>query len=179
MTDETTPFSMIPSHFPQQEEKLLSDWPAELTVKKSYRPRPIDQEIINSMNVIEKIGYAPKPVNMKKFQLPYIIPNEFGDENHLTVTREGVTPQKYRPVEMTFAHLPSEDRQSEIQKYNTTKFVGLEPHIPNTYCNNMLQVPSPSLFLAKDEYRCCTSLTPWELRCKAIVRWKKPICLPS
>jgi hypothetical protein len=43
LTDESTPFSMIPSHFPQQEENLLSEWPAELSMKKSYRPRPIDQ----------------------------------------------------------------------------------------------------------------------------------------
>jgi len=143
LTDESTPFSMIPSHFPQQEENLLSEWPAELSMKKSYRPRPIDQEIINSMNVIEKIGYAPKPVNIKKCQLPYIIPNEFEDDSYdsqVEKSSEGATPRKYRPVEMTFAHLPSEDRQSEIQKYNSTKFVGLEPHIPNTYCNNMLQV---------------------------------------
>jgi PAB-dependent poly(A)-specific ribonuclease subunit 2 len=95
------------------------------------------------MNVIEKIGYAPKPVNIKKCQLPYIIPNEFEDDSYdsqIEKSSEGATPRKYRPVEMTFAHLPSEDRQSEIQKYNSTKFVGLEPHIPNTYCNNMLQV---------------------------------------
>ena len=54
---------------------------------------------------------------------------------------EGIVPVIYRPVEMTFAHFPAaEDRQAEIQKYNKTNFVGLEPHIPNTYCNSMLQL---------------------------------------
>ena len=54
---------------------------------------------------------------------------------------EGIVPIIYRPVEMSFAHFPAaEDRNAEIQKYNKTTFVGLEPHIPNTYCNSMLQL---------------------------------------
>jgi PAB-dependent poly(A)-specific ribonuclease subunit 2 len=61
MTDETTPFSIIPNPFLPQGETLLSDWPEELIQRKSYRPRPIDPEILATMSVIEKIGYAPKP----------------------------------------------------------------------------------------------------------------------
>ena len=32
---------------------------------------------------------------------------------------EGVVPVHYRPVEMTFAHLPTDDRLLEVQKYNS------------------------------------------------------------
>ena len=76
MTDETTPLSIIPNPFPQSGEKLLSDWPEELIQRRSYRPRPIDPEILGTMNIIEKIGYAPKPPHMDKQQLPYILPDD-------------------------------------------------------------------------------------------------------
>lgn len=79
---------------------------------------------------------------MKKPQIPYILPDDKSDRNKIIESNngEGVVPLNYRPVEMTFAHLPAEERRAEIQKYNMTNFVGLEPHIPNTYCNNMLQM---------------------------------------
>mgnify|MGYP000505255511 CR=1 FL=1 len=54
-------YSIIPNPFLPQGETLLSDWPDELIERKSYRPRPIDPEILATMSVIEKIGYAPKP----------------------------------------------------------------------------------------------------------------------
>ena len=56
MTDETTPLSIIPNPFPQNGEKLLSDWPEEMIQRRSYRPKPIDPEILATMNVIENIG---------------------------------------------------------------------------------------------------------------------------
>ena len=79
MNDENIPFSVVPNPFLAQGETLLSDWPEELVQRKSYRPRPIDPEIISTMNVIEKIGYAPKPAHMKKPQIPYILPDDKSD----------------------------------------------------------------------------------------------------
>ena len=145
ITDETTPLSVIPAPYPQNGEKLLSDWPDELIQRRSYRPRPIDPEILSTMNIIEKIGYAPKPSYMTSQQLPYILPADHPSQINRRMSNtgngEGIVPIIYRPVEMSFAHFPAaEDRNAEIQKYNKTTFVGLEPHIPNTYCNSMLQL---------------------------------------
>ena len=103
----------------RQNDTLLSDWPEELVQRRSYRPRPIDPEILNTMNVIEKIGYAPKPAHLKKPQLPYLIPSSCGDRRIIESNGEGVVPVHYRPVEMTFAHLPTDDRLLEVQKYNS------------------------------------------------------------
>lgn len=63
--------SIIPNPFIPQGETLLSDWPDELIRRKSYRPRPIDPEILATMNVIEKIGYAPKPGNDHESSLSF------------------------------------------------------------------------------------------------------------
>ena len=199
MTDETTPLSIIPNPFPQNGEKLLSDWPDELVQRRSYRPRPIDPEILGmthihvlawlineslsgTMNIIEKIGYAPKPPHMDKQQLPYILPDDHPRYNVISmshwwcmiidsaisniaewvmaemekelfrlfidqlkwlllifqvslITKSGITVIHQYDSSVWLIISAAEDRQAEIQKYNKTNFVGLEPHIPNTYCN--------------------------------------------
>ena len=57
--------------------------------------------------------YIIKTAHMKKPQIPYILPESKYDRNKVIESNngEGVVPINYRPVEMTFAHLPTEDRQ--------------------------------------------------------------------
>ena len=47
-------------------------------------------------------------------------------------------PREYCKVEMTFSKLGVED--FDFRLYNKTNFAGLETHIPNAYCNPMIQV---------------------------------------
>ena len=49
-----------------------------------------------------------------------------------------VVPKRYRPVEIKYSKFGVED--FDFRHYNKTNLAGLEPHIPNAYCNSMLQV---------------------------------------
>ena len=57
-----------------------------------------------------------------------------GDDPFMTV------PKRYRRVEIKYSKLGVED--FDFRHYNKTNLAGLEPHIPNAYCNSMLQVSS-------------------------------------
>ena len=57
----------------------------------------------------------------------------FAVENPLTVV-----PKPYRRVEIVYSKMGIEG--FDFQHYNKTSFAGLEIHIPNAYCNAMLQV---------------------------------------
>jgi len=49
-----------------------------------------------------------------------------------------VVPKRYQKVEITYSKLGVED--FDFRYYNKTNFAGLETHIPNAYCNALLQV---------------------------------------
>jgi len=49
-----------------------------------------------------------------------------------------MVPKRYRRVEQKYSYLGIED--FDFARYNRTNFCGLEIHIPNAYCNSMLQV---------------------------------------
>ena len=49
-----------------------------------------------------------------------------------------VVPKPYRRVEIVYSKMGIEG--FDFQHYNKTSFAGLEIHIPNAYCNAMLQV---------------------------------------
>jgi PAB-dependent poly(A)-specific ribonuclease subunit 2 len=52
-------------------------------------------------------------------------------------------PKPYRQVEIKYSKLGIET--FDFAHYNDTKFAGLEIHIPNAYCNSMLQVSNSLL----------------------------------
>nr|CAB3264643.1 PAB-dependent poly(A)-specific ribonuclease subunit PAN2 [Phallusia mammillata] len=148
--NEMTPLSVIA--MPYCQEPLLSDWPQEYCVPVSRRPPPINPELLRSMKVVQGIGYAPNPGNRKRNQVPYKLkdislqdakgkkaavpdsPLGRDEQPHLFMV-----PKKYRKVIFKYSKLGYEENEM-IQHYNKTNFPGLDPNIPNAYCNCMLQV---------------------------------------
>ncbi|KAJ7336670.1 poly(A)-specific ribonuclease [Desmophyllum pertusum] len=114
------------------------------------RPTPaIEPEILRTMVVRHFIGYAPNPGNRKRNQVTYplkdttmISPEEENTVPDSPMNRDddpgSVIPKHYRRVEIKYSKLGVED--FDFKHYNRTSFAGLETHIPNAYCNAMLQL---------------------------------------
>ncbi|XP_048246742.1 PAN2-PAN3 deadenylation complex catalytic subunit Pan2-like isoform X1 [Haliotis rufescens] len=154
INDELAPVSMVPMVYPPSGQ-LLSDWQTNLSARKYRKPKPIDPEILRTMKVYHNVGYAPNSGKERRNQIPYKLPKEVHMQTTggTTHTRKSsvpesplgrgedpfvTVPKKYRRVEMKYSKLGLED--FDFRHYNKTHFAGLETHIPNAYCNAMLQV---------------------------------------
>nr|XP_006819096.1 PREDICTED: PAB-dependent poly(A)-specific ribonuclease subunit 2-like [Saccoglossus kowalevskii] len=147
INDEMTPLSTVPMPFCNG--PLLSDWASEYCVAVTRRPPPIDPEILRTMNMVQFIGYAPNLGTKRRNQVEYREVT-FANKNKggKTVPQSPIgrdvdpqmymVPKKYRKVEIKYSKLGVED--FDFKHYNKTNFAGLETHIPNAYCNSMLQV---------------------------------------
>ncbi|XP_048584798.1 PAN2-PAN3 deadenylation complex catalytic subunit PAN2 isoform X2 [Nematostella vectensis] len=149
--DYSVPLSSYP--LPFTNGPLLSDWPEQNYVRVDRHAIAIEPEILRNMVVRQFIGYAPNPGNKKRNQWPYetkpnvaLVQTKGGKpepeqtESHSTKEDESscLIPKAYKRVEMKYSRLGIED--FDFGQYNKTKFAGLEIHIPNAYCNAMLQV---------------------------------------
>ncbi|XP_064614568.1 LOW QUALITY PROTEIN: PAN2-PAN3 deadenylation complex catalytic subunit PAN2-like [Liolophura sinensis] len=147
INDELTPLSIIPMQYPTQ-GTLLSDWPHYLCQKVYRKPKPVDSEILRSMKIYHNVGYAPNPGNKRRNQVQYKLNENNKHRSRKSSVPESpmgrgddpfiVVPKRYRRVEIKYSRLGVED--FDFRHYNKTNFAGLETHIPNAYCNSMLQV---------------------------------------
>ncbi|KAL3831819.1 hypothetical protein ACJMK2_023521 [Sinanodonta woodiana] len=147
ITDQLTPFSLIPITYPRT-GRLLSDWPDHLCKKVYRKPKNIDPEILRSMKIYQDVGYAPNPGNERRNQIPYILEDKNAKKKGKTNVLESPLgrgddpfmqiPKRYQKVILKYSKLGLED--FDFRHYNKTPFAGLETHIPNAYCNCMLQV---------------------------------------
>uniref|UniRef100_A0A8C5S0P6 PAN2-PAN3 deadenylation complex catalytic subunit PAN2 n=1 Tax=Laticauda laticaudata TaxID=8630 RepID=A0A8C5S0P6_LATLA len=141
------PLSLIP--VPLTTESLLSDWPAASSIPAPRRAPPVDPDILRTMKKVGFIGYAPNPRTKLRNQIPYRLKeldNEFDNFSQVPESPIGreeepriyMVAKKYRKVTIKYSKLGLED--FDFKHYNKTLFAGLEPHIPNAYCNCMIQV---------------------------------------
>ncbi|KAA0707248.1 PAN2-PAN3 deadenylation complex catalytic subunit PAN2 [Triplophysa tibetana] len=145
---ELMPLSLIPMPL-NSSEPLLSDWATNLISPSPRRAPPVDPEILRTMKTVGFIGYAPNPRTRPRNQVPYKIKEiEVDYDNYNQVPESPIgrdeephlymVPKKYRKVTIKYSKLGLED--FDFKHYNRTLFAGLEPHIPNAYCNCMIQV---------------------------------------
>ncbi|XP_035378442.1 PAN2-PAN3 deadenylation complex catalytic subunit PAN2 isoform X1 [Electrophorus electricus] len=145
---ELVPLSLVPLPLTST-EPLLSDWPSNLATPSPRRAPPVDPEILRMMKTVGFIGYAPNPRTRPRNQVPYKIKEvelEYDSYNQVPESPIGrdeephlyMVPKKYRKVTIKYSKLGLED--FDFKHYNRTLFAGLEPHIPNAYCNCMIQV---------------------------------------
>ncbi|KAK0133884.1 PAN2-PAN3 deadenylation complex catalytic subunit PAN2 [Merluccius polli] len=125
------PLSLIPTPLTGAEQ-LLSDWPTPMVTPSPRRAPAVDPEILRTMKTV--------PYKIKEVELDYDNYNQVPEspigreeEPHLYMV-----PKKYRKVTIKYSKLGLED--FDFKHYNRTLFAGLEPHIPNAYCNCMIQV---------------------------------------
>ncbi|KAB5546095.1 hypothetical protein PHYPO_G00068200 [Pangasianodon hypophthalmus] len=144
---ELVPLSLVPMPLTST-EPLLSDWPSNLVTPSPRRAPPVDPEILRTMKTVGFIGYAPNPRTRPRNQVPYKIKEvelEYDSYNQVPESPIGrdeephlyMVPKKYRKVTIKYSKLGLED--FDFKHYNRTLFAGLEPHIPNAYCNCMIQ----------------------------------------
>lgn len=142
------PLSLIPVPL-SSPEQLLSDWASAYILPQPRHAPPVDPEILRTMKTVGFIGYAPNPRNRLRNQVPYKTKeaeNEYDSYNQVPESPIGreeephlyMVPKKYRKVTIKYSKLGLED--FDFKHYNKTLFAGLEPHIPNAYCNCMIQV---------------------------------------
>uniref|UniRef100_A0AAZ3SP22 USP domain-containing protein n=1 Tax=Oncorhynchus tshawytscha TaxID=74940 RepID=A0AAZ3SP22_ONCTS len=143
------PLSLIPMPFTSS-EPLLSDWVTTQATPSPRRAPPVDPEILHTMKTVGFVGYAPNPHTRPRDQVPYKIKEvELDFDNYNQGVPESpigrdeephiyMVPKKYRKVTIKYSKLGLED--FDFKHYNRTLFAGLEPHIPNAYCNCMIQV---------------------------------------
>ncbi|XP_059384134.1 PAN2-PAN3 deadenylation complex catalytic subunit PAN2-like [Carassius carassius] len=145
---ELMPLSLLPMSLTST-EPLLSDWPTSFIMPSPRRAPPVDPEILRTMKTVGFIGYAPNPRTRPRNQVPYKIKDtglEYDSYNQVPESPIGrdeephlcMVPRKYRKVTIKYSKLGLED--FDFKHYNQTLFAGLEPHIPNAYCNCMIQV---------------------------------------
>uniref|UniRef100_A0A673XRI1 PAN2-PAN3 deadenylation complex catalytic subunit PAN2 n=1 Tax=Salmo trutta TaxID=8032 RepID=A0A673XRI1_SALTR len=159
------PLSLIPMPFTSS-EPLLSDWVTTQATPSPRRAPPVDPEILRTMKTVGFIGYAPNPRTPPRNQVPYKIKEvELDFDNYNQGVPESpigrdeephlyMVPTKYRKVTIKYSKLGLED--FDFKHYNRTLFAGLEPHIPNAYCNCMIQVKIGNVW-------CCISCLACEL----------------
>ncbi|XP_024915310.1 PAN2-PAN3 deadenylation complex catalytic subunit PAN2 isoform X2 [Cynoglossus semilaevis] len=142
------PLSLLPMPLTST-EPLLSDWPSALSTPCPRRAPPVDPEILRTMKTVGFIGYAANPRTRPRNQVPYKVKDvELDYDNYNQVPESPIgrdeephlymVPKKYRKVTIKYSKLGLED--FDFKHYNRTLFAGLEPHIPNAYCNCMIQV---------------------------------------
>ncbi|KAK7801249.1 hypothetical protein U0070_025738, partial [Myodes glareolus] len=166
-SQDLLPLSLIP--VPLTTDTLLSDWPAANSAPAPRRAPPVDAEILRTMKKVGFIGYAPNPRTRLRNQIPYRLKesdNEFDNFSQVTESPIGreeephlhMVSKKYRKVTIKYSKLGLED--FDFKHYNKTLFAGLEPHIPNAYCNCMIQVSYVPPYLQVSSVSSLASVEP-------------------
>uniref|UniRef100_A0A3B3WCP6 PAN2-PAN3 deadenylation complex catalytic subunit PAN2 n=1 Tax=Poecilia mexicana TaxID=48701 RepID=A0A3B3WCP6_9TELE len=133
------PLSLIPMPLTST-EPLLSDWPTPLSTPS---PRSLIRLKTWSSITITTTRFQSRPSDVTKSRTSAWCPRSTGRWEELNAAllvwrKRLLNVFVLLQVTIKYSKLGLED--FDFKHYNRTLFAGLEPHIPNAYCNCMIQV---------------------------------------
>jgi len=159
--DLSVSLSSIPA--PYCDEPLLSDWDEKFCKQVYRKPEPIPNDILAIMKRRDNINHAPnihkRLLNQVPYKLNILKSNSPKDKQRNTAYKTADTrhsrqpnscvpnqykvpakiPEKFKRMHFKYTKTGEEDSEV-LRQYNRTSFPGLDPNLPNAYCNCMLQV---------------------------------------
>ena len=170
LMDMSQSLAFVGGFDPAPNQMLSSDFDGGIRKQFILRPTPmINPTVVQNMRHRGFIGHASNTVGLKANRIPYpqaavklktprsmkggstvtpaFIRSRKGADAGETspMKREGdleglsaIVPKEYQKVDIKYSYLGVDD--FNFGYYNRTNFCGLEIHIPNAYCNAMLQV---------------------------------------
>uniref|UniRef100_A0A915ANS2 USP domain-containing protein n=1 Tax=Parascaris univalens TaxID=6257 RepID=A0A915ANS2_PARUN len=137
--DLLPPFAVFPLPF-STDDSYLSDWPEQLCQRFYRQPDPIPQQTIDSMRMVQFVGYAPNPradTPLRAFNIqPYsnlsstLHKVNTASEQPIRDTSPQAIPKFYRRVHVRPSRYNSEE--FDYLRYNRTELIPIEsqPSLP-------------------------------------------------
>eukprot|EP00048_Salpingoeca_helianthica_P008805 m.126737 g.126737 ORF g.126737 m.126737 type:complete len:1126 (+) comp14695_c0_seq1:1642-5019(+) len=139
LLEEKKPLSSLPMPLALF-SPLLSDLAPHETRIRHDPPLEVPPELRAAMKMSEFVGYAPNLLGWRANQVRGHTAKAEATSDSPAKRRVGSSevPKRYRRVDIKYTYRGVDD--FDFDHYNHTAFNGLETHIPNAYCNAMLQV---------------------------------------
>ncbi|KZT59790.1 hypothetical protein CALCODRAFT_176596 [Calocera cornea HHB12733] len=151
--EDDTPLNMI--GMPYWNTPLLSRLTTTFApgVELLYPPPKIPAQVLSSMKVVDFVGWASLPRELKgrrnvvakkeetkqgKFKSERAKRGAIEASSPITDGQDDQIPKHYRKVDIEYSHFGVED--FDFDRYNRTPYSGLETHILNCYTNALLQM---------------------------------------
>uniref|UniRef100_A0A0N5ANV8 Exonuclease domain-containing protein n=1 Tax=Syphacia muris TaxID=451379 RepID=A0A0N5ANV8_9BILA len=141
--DSETPYAAFFMPFPA-DNVYLSDWPDELCQRAYRKPEPIPKETLDSMRMVQFVGYARNPragTSLSKFNVkPYseetrTAANDNQSEKSVHDNSPPPIPKFYRHV-----HVQTSKYNFDFVRYNHTEYIPLEAYPSLPQANAVLLV---------------------------------------
>lgn len=141
LNDTTFKYSSIPLPPLTTGERWFNEFPPSYYRRVYRKPKPIPPEVLKSMKMQGPIGYAPNPKTCRRHEMPYVEDTlEDLTAEFLEKTNLHPIPKYYLKAQSLVRYTKTEGENNEGALENKSGLPSIEPTIPNSYCNCILQV---------------------------------------